>query len=408
MSEPGIEDGDLTRMAILGLIGQRGAVSRAVVARDLDLSPATVSQVTKRFIAEGLLEPLGFEPSVGGRPAQLLGLVATAGHALGLKVAADHMAIADVRLDGQVASFTTLPFDATSAGAPARLAEILKPLAVSGDPPLLGIGIGVPGIVKRPDVGIVDAAVLGWVNVPLGRQLRAALGTTVLVENDVKALAIAERLYGGGRSRRNFVVITIGRGIGFANVADGALRRGATGGAGEIAHVLAGPSKLPCGCGRRGCLDAEIGAEGILSAARLAGVLGRNEGMERLTELADSGDATTRGIFARAGQLLARTVAAPIAAIDPDLVLIAGEGSANWRHWDGPFRSTLSRQLPSAMSNLAVEVGSWDDTSWARGAAAIVLATPFDRHALAGPQRPHVLARLQRNPGVFDEDAGVI
>ena len=102
MREGAIGGTDLTRTAVLTLLGLRGPISRADMARELDVSPATVTQVTKRLIDQGVLEALDYAPSSGGRPGQRLGLVGTAGRAVGVKVAADHVAIVDMRLDGQV------------------------------------------------------------------------------------------------------------------------------------------------------------------------------------------------------------------------------------------------------------------------------------------------------------------
>jgi predicted NBD/HSP70 family sugar kinase len=403
MNEPGIESGDLTRMAILALVGRRGPTSRATMVRDLDLSPATVSLATKWLIEHGVLEALDFEPSVGGRPARLLGLVATAGHAIGVKVAIDHLAIVDVRLDGEVVTSSFEPFDVMAPDPAERLAASLRPFCVDANSPLLGIGVAVPGIVGRPDVGSVDAAVLGWAGMPLGKRLRAELETPIIVENDVKALAVAERLYGLGQTRRDFVVITIGRGVGFASVSEGVLRRGAGGGAGEIGHVVMSATGPMCACGSRGCLEAYVGADGLVTAARISGVLRGSESLEHLIDLADAGGRASE-IFVRAAQRLAKAVAATVAALQPEVVLIAGEGVAGWRHWDSAFCSTLARHLPAAMRDLPVEVDTWDDTSWARGAAAIVLATPFDRNALAGRQRSRVLGRLHGTRDELDED----
>ena len=254
--------------------------------------------------------------------------------------------------------------------------------------------MGVPGTVERPDVGDVDAAVLGWSAMPLGRHLRKAIGVPVLIENDVKSLAVAERLYGRGRTRGSFVVITIGRGVGFACVADGALQRGARGGAGELAHVTVTPGGAPCVCGRRGCLEAYVGNAGLTAAARSSGAIRAGQGLERLAELADRNDAKACQTYARAGQLLARAVAPAIAALDPEVIIIAGEGTSSWPHCDKAFRGTLAKLLPPSMCATPVEVDEWDESSWARGAGAIVLATPFDRHGLAGAQRRQVLARL--------------
>ncbi len=396
--------GDETRMAILALLS-RGAASRAAVARELDLSPATVSQVTRRLIKQGVIETLSFAPSDGGRPGQLLGLVGGAGRAIGAKLAADHLVLVDVGLDGEVRSHRTEAFDALAPDAIERLVETLQHMSAAGTGRLLGIGIGVPGVVAHPDVGTVDAAVLGWSNMPIGAYLRRAMRVPVLIENDVKALAIAEHVYGRGRERDNFAVLTIGRGVGFARFCRGALDRGANGGAGELGHINIVPGGPLCACGSRGCLEAYVGASALVESARSRGIIRAEEGFDALLALADDGDRRAREVFAKAAQRLAQAAAGPIAAIDPEVVFVAGEGTAAWKHWDSAFRQTLARRLPESMRSLPVEVDEWDESNWAHGAAAIVLATPFDRNALAGHQRPEVLARLHMTAAPADGNA---
>jgi predicted NBD/HSP70 family sugar kinase len=381
-------------MEVLAFLGRQGPASRATIARELDLSPATVSQAARRLIAQGVVEPLYFAPSEGGRPGQLLGVVSEAGRAVGVKLAADHIFLVDARLDGQVQATKTEPFNAVAPDAVERLVVSVRGFLRAGRAQLLGVGVCVPGVVGRPDVGVVNAEVLGWAGMPLGSLLRKKVGVPVLIENDVKALAVAERLFGRGRKKANFVVLTVGRGVGFASVAGGVLQRGSDGGAGEIAHVIVAPNGPPCACGQRGCLEAYVGAGGLVVTAREAGVLERGEGLRHLTERAERGDQRARQIFARAAQRLAQAVAPAIAALNPEAILLAGEGTASWQHWDSSFRTVLARRLPHWMRGVPIEVVEWDDTNWARGAAALVLATPFDRHSVAGDQRHQVLARL--------------
>lgn len=391
------DKGGLTRSAILALLGQHGPTSRATIARELNLSSATVSQVTRQFIDEGVVKPLEYVPSGGGRPGQLLGLVSEAGRAVGVKLAADHLVLADVCLDGRVVSTRTEVFDALAEDAFGRLAASIGRMLRQGTSRTLGVGVAVPGTIERPDIGVVDAEVLGWTNKPLGSALQDALGVPVLVENDVRALAVAERLYGRGRNHESFVIITIGRGIGFASVADGKLQRGARGRAGELAHVVVGGSRgggAQCACGRRGCLEAYAGESGLLQSARSAGVLGPRQGLSKLVELASAGDVTARNVYARAARRLARVAAPALVALEPEVLIICGEGSSSWILWDRAFRSTLATLAPRTVSELPIEVDEWDESSWARGAGAIVLATPFDQHALAGTHRSKVLARL--------------
>jgi predicted NBD/HSP70 family sugar kinase len=389
-----IGNGELTRMAVLALVGRQGPTSRADMARELELSGATVTKVTRQLIDRGILEPLSYEPSEGGRPGQLLGLVATAGRAIGVKVATDHLAIVEVQLDGQIVNSCNEPFDALASDAVPRLAASIRTFMADGGSPLLGVGVGVPGIVDRPDSGVVNAGVLGWLSRSVGSELRAELDTPVLVENDVKALAVAESLYGRGRGRSNFAVLTIGRGVGFASVSGGVVSRGASGGAGEIAHVVLNPRGALCPCGNRGCLETFVGSAGLVTAGRRAGLLRKDEGLERLAELADERDRNAQEVFANAARKLGQSVAGSIAALDPELIIVAGEGTVAWSHWERAFISSLRRHLPEPMRSIAVEVEPWDDSSWARGAAAIVLATPFDHNAAGGRQTPRVLERL--------------
>lgn len=385
---------DLTRMAVLAFLGRNGPASRATIARDLGLSPATVTQATRRLIHQGVVEALYFAPSEGGRPGQLLGVATDAGRAVGVKLTADHLVLVDVRLDGQVLESETEVFDACGPAAFDILLNSLERFLSRGRSRLLGLGVCVPGVVARPDIGEVDADVLGWKTVPLGNKLREALGVPVLVENDVKALAVAERVFGLGRDHLDFAVLTIGRGVGFASVSGGVLQRGASGGAGELAHVVVSTNGPQCACGQRGCLEAYVGQAGLVSAGRSAGLLGVGQGFERLAALADQGEARAREIFASAGQRLAQAVAPALAALNPEILLIAGEGTGSWQHWQKAFQTSLARRLPAWMRGLPVQVDEWDETSWARGAAALVLATAFDANAPAGLQRRQVLSRL--------------
>lgn len=373
-------------------------MSRADVARELGVSSATVTQTVRRLVSTGMVTELEQAPSTGGRPGRWLGIVGSAGRALGVKVAADHLVIVDVRLDGTVLESFTYEFDAWGPDAADRLVTKLRPhTEASSAVPLLGLGVGVPGIVDSPDSGNVQAQVLGWTGVPLGRHLRGALGLPVLVENDVKAVAVAEQLYGQGRGLDDFLVVTIGRGVGLAIVAGGAVYRGSGGGAGEFGHFLIDPDGPLCACGNRGCIEAIIGSNGLLESARRSRLLRRGQGVDRLEEQAGRGDERALAIYANAGTVLARGVASLITVLNPQQVIVTGEGTGAWQYWDAAFRKGLEGHIPGPMRETPIRVEPWDDTQWAQGAAALVLATPFDLTGFTGHQAEHVLARLHGN-----------
>lgn len=395
MPSPPAARGDLVPSAILALLGTRGPLSRAELARTLNVSPATVTQATKDLIARGLVTELESMPSAGGRPARQLGLVRSAGGAIGAKVTADHFAVVDAELDGTVRSSHSYPFDPDDPMALDQLGGRLRAVMDGrGDRHLLGIGVGIPGSVDSQATGTVSAPTLGWSEVSVGQILRSALGVPVLVENDVNTLAVAERLYGIGRSHSSYLVVTIGRGIGCGIVVDGAVYRGAGGGAGEIGHIPVTVDGPPCGCGSSGCLEAHIGEAGLVRTAREQNVIGPDATAEALREAAAAGDQAARGLYADAGTMLGRALAGVVHTVDPEIVVILGEGVDAWPYWEAGFEPAFRRHLMPARRGLGYVVEPWADDKWALGAAALVLASPFDVVGTSGEQGRMVRQRL--------------
>lgn len=386
---------DVNRSAILAHLGAHGSASRADLARALNVSPALMTSLTKDLIADGLLVELEHSPSQGGRPARMLGLVSSAGRAIGVKVVADHVAFVEVGIDGTVRRSAIEPFDASAAMMLADLTSLLRRFIAGGsNEPLLGIGVGVPGSVDQQGSGLVDSAQLGWQQVPVGSTLRRAFALPVLVENNVNALAVAERLYGVGRKHENFLVVTIGTGIGAGIVVDGVVLRGNGGGAGEIGHIPVGENGPLCSCGNHGCLESYIGEAALVRVARERGVIGDQSGISALRAEADADNPAATEIFSEAGHRLGRALAGIVHTLDPEIVIVLGEGTAAWNHWSFGFEPALRSGLIPRLRGIPVAVETWQDESWAQGAAAIVLATPFDSDGLAGDQGRLVRERL--------------
>ena len=391
--------GDLVPSAVLGLLGTRGPLSRAQIARELSISPATVTQTTKALIGRGLVEELEQVPSLGGRPARLLGLVAMAAGAIGAKVTADHVAVVHVGLDGTVTESSVHPFDPDAPAALDALAALLSDAVDRYEGHLLGVGVGIPGAVDSQASGSVEAPTLGWSEARVGRALRAALGVPVLVENDVNTLAVAERVYGVGREHGSYLVVTIGRGIGCGVVIDGALYRGAFGGAGEIGHIPMSVDGPVCGCGSRGCLEAYIGQSALERTAVERGVVAPGAGIEVLHAAADAGDPQACEILAEAGAMLGRALAGVVHTLDPEVVVVLGEGIEAWTHWEPGFAAAFRRHLMPTRRGTPYLIDSWDEDKWALGAAALVLASPFDQNGATGDQGSLVRERLHAGPG---------
>ncbi len=386
---------DVNRSAILAHLGAHGPASRAELARSLSLSPALMTQLSKDLISDGLIRELAHQASQGGRPARMLGLVASAGRAVGVKVAADHLAFVEVGIDGTVGRTASEPFDAAASTMLAVLADRLRRFIAGGaDTPLLGIGVGVPGDVDAQGTGVVNSTQLGWTNAPIGSSLRRELGLPVLVENNVNAVAMAERLYGLGRRHAHFLVVTIGTGVGAAIVIDGAIVRGTRGGAGEIGHIPVREEGPRCSCGNRGCLETFISEGALVRIARERGIIATDAGIGALRDAAAAGDAAATTVFSEAGHLLGRTLAGLVHALDPEVIILLGEGTTDWAHWSFGFEPAFRAALMPSRRGVAVAVESWQDDSWAQGAATLVLATPFDADGVAGEQGDLVRQRL--------------
>jgi len=344
------------------------------------------------LIARGLVAELDTTPSQGGRPARLLGLVRSAGTAVGVKIAPDHIGVVQVELDGTVGSPIQRDFDPGRPDALDRLAHLLAAEIDTMSGPLLGVGVGVPGAVDAQDSGIVQAPTLGWSDALLGQMLRSRLGLPVLVENDVNTLAIADRLYGAGQLHSTYIVVTIGKGIGCGVVIDGSVFRGAFGGAGEIGHVpvVYSGGEL-CGCGSHGCLEAYVGDDALVRIAIGAGVLRKGKTAAR------GGDQAAADIYRDAAETLGAALSGVVHTVDPEVIILSGEGIEAWPFWAPGFEAVFRRNLLPRWRSTPFLVESWDESKWLLGAACLVLATPFDTIGIGGVQGRLVRDRLQSN-----------
>jgi glucokinase len=202
-------------------------------------------------------------------------------------------------------------------------------------PELVGIGIGAPAA-NYHSGNIEGAANLRWKEVKLTAMLNAYFpGVPVRVTNDANAVAIAEMIYGDAKDLKDFVVITVGTGMGSGIVANGELIYGHDGFAGEVGHITAVPDGRQCNCGRRGCLETYVSSNGIkrtvfeqLAVSTDDSVL-RDVPFSQLTskdihDAAITGDPIARKAFQITGEILGRSLADVVAFTSPAVIFIFG------------------------------------------------------------------------------------
>lgn len=387
---------DVNRSAVLRLIGRFGPMSRAEIARRAGVSPGTVTTLVRNLIDAGIVRPTEQTAPRTGRPAELVGLVGSAAQAIGVKIASDHLAIVRADLDGTVLAASHTPFDAIGGNPFTPITEHLEAqvTAIDGDAVLLGIGLGLPGFEDPYGSGVVHAPLLGWRNLPLGEHLTRTLGLPVLVDNDVNTLATAESLYGTGRGFDHFVVVTLGEGVGMGIVVDGEPYRGGRGAAGELGHVGAGGDRQ-CSCGKRGCLETLVSEPGLLESARERRVILPGDGPDQLVAKAVAGNRPALELYAAAGTALGDALASATVVLDPEAVVIAGEGTRGWPYMEAAFADRFAAGgFPPSRDRIPVFVDEWDDTAWALGAAALVLRAPFTTPLHEHPSIEAIRGRL--------------
>ena len=372
---------DLNVSLLIELVRRAGTVSRADLARQSRLSAPTVSNIVDKLIKRGIFNEVSLAPSSGGRPPVLLSIDPKAGYVVGIKLRAEGLTTVICDLDAQVVA--SRETEASLVGNPnaAILAieqAVLRVLRDATVPQskVLGVGVGLPGIIDT-DRGICNFShLLWWRDVDLAGPLRKRLGLPVWVDNDVNTLAVAEKWAGDAPDARDFVTLSVGRGVGLGIVIDRSIYRGANGAAGEFGHVIVEPGGAKCECGRFGCLEAIVG-EGALRRS-VGERLGHDVTRTELIALIREGDEVARSVVETAGRRLGQAVANMMTILNPELLIICGEGTELGSAFIDPIVAAVRDQTFGDLGRgVEVKVQQWGDEAWAVGAATQVLRESF-------------------------------
>ncbi|MGD0693140.1 MAG: ROK family protein [Acidimicrobiales bacterium] len=372
---------DLNVSLLIELVRRAGTVSRADLARQSRLSAPTVSNIVDKLIKRGIFNEVSLAPSSGGRPPVLLSIDPKAGYVIGIKLRPDGLTTVVCDLDAQIVASreteTSLVGNPTAAIMAIEQA-VLRVLrdAVVPQSKVLGVGIGLPGIIDI-DRGICNFShLLWWRDVDLAGPLRKRLGLPVWVDNDVNTLAVAEKWAGDAPDASDFVTLSVGRGVGLGIVIDRSLYRGASGAAGEFGHLIIEPGGAKCECGRFGCLESIVG-EGALRR-NIGEQLGRDVTRDELITLVRSGDPVACSVVENAGRRLGQAVSNMMTLLNPELLIICGEGTELGATFIDPIIAAVREQTFGDLGrNVEIKVQLWGDEAWAVGAATQVLRESF-------------------------------
>ena len=253
---------------VLRALHDQSPLSRADLARLTGLTRTSVGDLVGGLIDDGLIEEVGRGRSSGGKSPILLRVAPDGRHLIGLDLGEAQFSGAVVNLRGEILRSIHLPLEGRNGDAAVELVvQLLDALRADDRSPLLGIGIGAPGVIDTSTGTVRWSVNLNWADLGLGPLLEQRYGVPVVVANDSHAAAFAELTFFRRPRPNNLIVIKVGRGVGAGIILNGQLFQGDGYGAGEFGHVSLGSADAPCRCGREGCLETMTSMRALVDAA---------------------------------------------------------------------------------------------------------------------------------------------
>ncbi|MBC8508390.1 MAG: ROK family transcriptional regulator [Chloroflexi bacterium] len=379
------------RDLVLTTIFDHKTVSRAEIARITYLTRTTVSNIVNFLIDEGLVKEVGLGESIGGKSPILLSLIADSRYLVGLNLAQDKFTGAIVNIRGEIKESVEIPLSNSNEQEALKLVyQILDDLLAKNRHPIIGIGVGTPGLINTKEGIVVNAVNLDWQDFPLAHLLNKRYNLPIAVLNDSQASAIGEYVYGGEHeSDGNLIVVSVKQGLGAGILINGQLFQGDGGGAGEIGHVVMQKDGLLCRCGKRGCLETLASASAIVQRAktlapeRPASSLANEIEAISLTSIESAffkNDPLAQEIITEAGCYLGASIANLVSILNIEKIVLTGDLSRFGELW---LQSVRDSMLQTALTKIAqdtkLEIGKIEFQSCILGASASML---MDGYAL--------------------------
>lgn len=352
-----------------------GGLSRVELASVTSLSAQTVTNVTRRLLAQGLIREAGKQNEGSpGKPRTLLRLDPAGAYAVGVHLDPTVITCVLLDLEGEVVEHDRRP-SPPDGDAEATLAVILEAirsvLATPGVDParVIGVGVAAPGPIDA-ETGVVVRPPLipGWNDFHLRDELTAATGLPSLVAKDVISAAVAERWRDPAGASKDYAFVYYGTGAGIGLVLGGEVYTGSTENAGDAGHVLVDPGGALCACGRRGCWGESVRPQRLVMQGLWAGVLEPPAGVQivdgvdldldvevvdtlftRLTAAADLGDERAAAILDHSIRNTAFYLSNLAALLDIDRVVFGGPS------WSRVERRYLE-ELPARMAEIDMSI----------------------------------------------------
>ncbi|MGA7206844.1 MAG: ROK family transcriptional regulator [Specibacter sp.] len=368
---------------ILSMIACGAAETRADLARTLNLAPSTITLKVTALLEAGLITESGSGLSTGGRRATMLSLVPDAGHILAADLGAKHVWVGRLNLSGYLLESKLGAIDISEG--PERVmpqvGAMLRSLTDCSDgSPLRGVGMALPGPVNF-DAGtvVLPSRMRGWHLFDARSWLASEFNVPAAVDNDVNMMALGEHALRLQRNpntkqQQNTLFVKAGAALGCGLILNGAVYRGGSGAAGDIAHVqIPYAGDLPCSCGNRGCLETVASGGALIKQLNDSGI--PMSSISELLETVLDGDPQITTRVRTAGRILGHTLSTVVNFINPDLVVLGGSLS-QIELYAAAVRSQLYEGChPLATANLSIEQSLAGSQAGLLGAGQLAVRT---------------------------------
>lgn len=370
------------------MIYAKKSISRADVARATGLTRTTVSAAVNELIDEGLVIETGVGRSLGGKPPILLQVVDDCRYLVGVDLADSEFRGALVNLRGQIKHRVAIPIhDRDGESALTLVNQLIDELIEASDRPILGIGIGTPGLMDAHRGVVRNAVNLNWQDLPLGDLLEARYNLPVSIANDCQAAALAEMTFGNSKDITNLIVIKAGRGIGAGIIIDRQLYYGDDFGAGEIGHLVIQPNGKECRCGNHGCLETLASTRALVQEAKEDFRSHSNSALRKivsseseintsvLVKAFETGDVTILQHVKEAGGHLGLVATFLVGSLNINHIVIAGSIARFGEAITQPIQVRIQQSVLSSLAGqTSIEISELGQDIVILGAAALVLA----------------------------------
>lgn len=260
------------RTALLRRLHIDGPSTRASLAAELGLNRSTIKALVDGLAEAGVVaERVPALRSGAGRPSLLVLPQPSAAVVIAIDVRVEHVAMGFVGLGGEILGRDSWNLHRTRDPGEVitHIVDSARLMADDLDATAVGVGVSVPGVVRRADGHVHEAPNLHWTGVALGKRLEAVLKLPVQVGNDAELGALAEHVRGAARESADMVYISADVGVGGGVILSGQPLRGSGGYVGELGHMVVNPRGLRCYCGCDGCWETEVGEPALCRALGL-------------------------------------------------------------------------------------------------------------------------------------------